>query len=949
VSLALTLAALALGQAPSPPPFRAAVVVGVNEAFDDSQADLRYADDDAARYAELLAGQVEHLELLTVLDAESQELFPEAARQARLPDAAGLDAALTRLRALADGARALGRRAELYFVYVGHGRVRGGEGEVRLLGGALSRTHLTEAVLADRHFDRKHLMVDACSAYLLVNARGESDAEVDAAFERFLEGQTLDRFPDVGAVLATSGAGPTHEWSRYQGGVFSHELRSALTGAADADDDGKVGYGEVEAFLAAANLEVPALKGRPKVFVRAPRIERAAALVELDAQLPALELPAELAGHYVLEDARGLRYAELHKEAGFVMALRLQPERAYALLSGDGAELLRIPEPAGRTRLRLPLEPVPARGWDRGGEALPGQVRDAPPGAFASPYGPRFRGRLLGAVAGRAERGASGLDGHAGARLRDPHPGLHRGGGGGGGPGPLALAGRGGLRSLRRLLRHVGSGRAGPAPGRGGDRAPAGRRPGGHRGGGARHRPRAPALRLARGLTSRPIANRVGPPVGPSMNRKLTCLTLGAAALLVGPRPAAACGGFFCSQTPVLQTAERVVFEIEGDVITAYVQLQYSGTDPNFAWVVPVPEVPQVEVGVGAAMFDALDAQTRPIFVSPAGVPAADASLDVSSCGGALFGGGGRAAPPSLQVRSVPLPEVDVWAKATVGPFEYVVLSAERAADLNDWLGINGYQLQPGSDPVVQGYLDRGMKLLGLKLAPDAGASQVEPIKLTYRDSAGCATIPLQLTAIAAVPNLEIITWVFGAHRVAPENFAHVTVDAAALGGERDYLPALGRAVDALGGRGFVTEKAGATADLSDSGDPRLAELLARHAYVTRLRTVIDPSEMTEDPAFTLAPELPDVSNEIVLGGGVTVTSGMMFGILLLGLAGRRRSPPRAARARFPWNAPSGFASHRSRMARYAPSSSDRSTKSRSADRMGYFSDGLPGLRRARR
>jgi hypothetical protein len=58
-------------------------------------------------------------------------------------------------------------------------------------------------------------------------------------------------------------------------------------------------------------------------------------------------------------------------------------------------------------------------------------------------------------------------------------------------------------------------------------------------------------------------------------------------------------------------------------------------------------------------------------------------------------------------------------------------------------------------------------------------------------------------------------------------------------------------------------------------------------------------------------------------------------------LAGHRRSPPRAARARFPWNAPTGFASHRSRMARYAPSSSDRSTKSRSADRRGYFSDGL--------
>src|SRR5688572_17866542 len=62
--------------------------------------------------------------------------------------------------------------------------------------------------------------------------------------------------------------------------------------------------------------------------------------------------------------------------------------------------------------------------------------------------------------------------------------------------------------------------------------------------------------------------------------------------LMIGLAHAAdalACGGFFCSQTPVLQTAERVIFEIDGDQITAYVQLQYQGNDPNFAWIVPVP------------------------------------------------------------------------------------------------------------------------------------------------------------------------------------------------------------------------------------------------------------------------------------------------------------------------------------------------------------------------
>lgn len=378
------LAGLAAGAVDAPVrPFRAAVIVGVNAPFDETQSKLRYADDDAARYAELLGPAADHLELLTVLDAESQGLFPAAAARARIPTVAGLDAALERARAAARAARRDGRRAELYFVYVGHGRVRGGEGEVRLLRGALDRSGLTDRVLRDETFDRKHLMVDACSAYLLVNARGEGDADdVDVAFERFLAGQTLDAFPDVGAVLATSGAGPTHEWSRYQGGVFSHELRSALAGAADADGDARVDYAEVEAFLAAANVEVPVLKGRPAVFVHPPRVERAAALGVLDAGLPRLELPAPLAGHYVLEDARGLRYAELHKEAGFAVQVVLLPDQGYALRQADGSEVWRAEVPKGLARLALPLEPRPVERWGRGDTA--------PPGAFAAPFGPRF-------------------------------------------------------------------------------------------------------------------------------------------------------------------------------------------------------------------------------------------------------------------------------------------------------------------------------------------------------------------------------------------------------------------------------------------------------------------------------------------------------------------------------------------------------------------------------
>lgn len=383
MSLAL-IAALGLmaAAAPPAPPFRAAVVVGVNDAFDEAQDDLRYADDDAARYAELLRPTVDHLELLTILDTESQEIFPEAAAAARLPDEAGLLAALARARDLARQARGEGRKTELYFIYIGHGRVRGGIGEVRLVAGALARPKLASEVLADTHFDRKHLVVDACSAYMLLNARGDAEPDVEAAFEQFFEAQALDEYPDVGAVLATSGIGPTHEWSGYQGGVFSHEVRSALAGAADADGNGRVEYVEVEAFLAAANLDVPILKGRPKVFVHSPRIERRATLVQIDESQPALTLPAELSGHYVLEDGRGLRHAELHKESGFAVQLRLTPGLSYVLRDDSGADLLRIDRAHGPTQLLLPLEPQPSADKRRG--------ETSPHGVFGTAFGPRF-------------------------------------------------------------------------------------------------------------------------------------------------------------------------------------------------------------------------------------------------------------------------------------------------------------------------------------------------------------------------------------------------------------------------------------------------------------------------------------------------------------------------------------------------------------------------------
>lgn len=381
----------------TPQPHSSAVIVGVNEPFDQEQTVLKYADDDAARFYEILSHRVEHLELLTLLDAESQSLYPQAASLSRVPNLDQLKEAMARARAKAEAARAQGRRTELYFVYTGHGRVQGGEGQVKLLGGVLGRYELIRNVLSSQTFDRIHVIIDACNAYLLVNARGEDREAVterfDDAFEQFLEGQTLNRFPHVGVVLSTNGAGATHEWSRYQGGVFSHEVRSALTGAADADENSRVDYAELEAFLAAANLNVPAVAGRPKIFVRPPVIERRAVLLSLPEAMPTLQLPAPLSGRYYLEDDRGVRYAELNKAKGYAVALRLVPRSSYQLVDASGGRVAQIAQPSGVISLSLPLQSSPRDDVPRGESQLPP--------IFRQPFGPRFMGGFRASLAAR--------------------------------------------------------------------------------------------------------------------------------------------------------------------------------------------------------------------------------------------------------------------------------------------------------------------------------------------------------------------------------------------------------------------------------------------------------------------------------------------------------------------------------------------------------------------
>lgn len=354
----------------------------------------------------------------------------------------------------------------------------------------------------------------------------------------------------------------------------------------------------------------------------------------------------------------------------------------------------------------------------------------------------------------------------------------------------------------------------------------------------------------------------------------------GLTAALAGFAPAAAlaCGGFFCSSTPVDQSAERILFvQEDAETVSAYVEIMYQGEPEGFAWIVPVPEVPELDVWFGGA-FNALDLATGPSFTGNFGCFEAAAGGDDQDADGL----------PND-------PEVDVLAREQVGPFDTVTITSRDPRALVEWLRENGYRILPEMEPFIALYTAEGMKFVAMKLLPGEDVAAIQPIKMTYR-SQGPA-VPLRLTAVAAQLEMGVKVWVLADKRYEVANAPAVAIDDADLvyddwTGQTNYVALVARAVDAAGGHGFVTEYATPTAELAaqirDSFVPEwagqeaidardaLADVLASKPYLTRLYTRVSPEEMDMDPLFVPSEggdvsrvhEIPERPGQDACGGG---------------------------------------------------------------------------------
>lgn len=335
---------------------------------------------------------------------------------------------------------------------------------------------------------------------------------------------------------------------------------------------------------------------------------------------------------------------------------------------------------------------------------------------------------------------------------------------------------------------------------------------------------------------------------------------------LVWSAPALACGGLFCAvpqgptaPEPIDQNAERILFEIEegAGTITAHVQIQYMGNPDSFAWVVPVPGVP--EVGESSEnLFNALDRATRLQVVLPPGDPCDSAPLsDTVSCGcsDGIPKSAAGSPPPVASPNDGP---VTVYDSGTTNNYAYVVIGAERTEDLVTWLQENQYNVSENMTPVMDPYNepadgDEGMRFLAIKLLDGKSSGDIVPLRFTYRSQR--PVIPLRLTAVAAQPQMGVLVYISSDAPFTPGNFDlvepdtdHLLLDAQ---NRSNYFDWVARSADEADGKRFVAEYVGPN-PIRDT--PMGGETL-RGATLSRYYTRLSAHQMTEDPVFVPAPD----------------------------------------------------------------------------------------------
>jgi uncharacterized protein (TIGR03382 family) len=299
-----------------------------------------------------------------------------------------------------------------------------------------------------------------------------------------------------------------------------------------------------------------------------------------------------------------------------------------------------------------------------------------------------------------------------------------------------------------------------------------------------------------------------------------------AAAVLLTPAQAEACGGLFCDggpqPMPVDQTGEDVLFVTsEPGKVEVHIRIQYEGAAEQFAWVIPMQSLP-TDFAVGnEQLFENIKNATVPQYGFSRSFDTCESPDDAADGGQGLTGG--SAAPEDSGGSDTDAGGdtggPTIFVQTQVGAFEITVLGDGTAQEVVDWLDMNGYQQDDEALPIIEEYLQENHLFAAIKLTGGADVDEIHPIALQFDHPEPC--VPLKLTRIAAVDDMEVRTYFLSNQRVVPMNYRHVLVNPLKIDWPNqaaNYKEVITGAVDEemADGRAFVTEYAGPTNVVAD-------------------------------------------------------------------------------------------------------------------------------------
>jgi hypothetical protein len=222
----------------------------------------------------------------------------------------------------------------------------------------------------------------------------------------------------------------------------------------------------------------------------------------------------------------------------------------------------------------------------------------------------------------------------------------------------------------------------------------------------------------------------------------------------------------------IYNSDSKVILTRKGKQTIITMTNDFRGAAGEFALIIPVPHVlPQESIRVvRATIFDSLDRYSAPRLVQYTDPdPCWNANRPRFGCGCAADRGAEDAAANTMSASgdaasgAAMAKFVNVEARYVVGEYEIVILSSQQSEALNAWLAANGYALPPEAEPVVQSYLQAGMKFFAAKVNPGAIYPSVvmdlSPLQIRFESEN--FMLPLRLGMINSAGEQDLTVFAF--------------------------------------------------------------------------------------------------------------------------------------------------------------------------------------------